>query len=52
MTKDTVKQRGSETSERRILEIIGDPSNELFGTDRMLDALNKDPDAMPEHEGK
>ena len=23
-------------------------SNELFGTDRMLDALNKDPDAMPE----
>ena len=22
-------------------------SNELFGTDRMLDALNKDPDAMP-----
>lgn len=25
-----------------------DSSNELFGTDRMLDALNKDPDAMPE----
>ena len=23
-------------------------SNELFGTDRMLDALNKDPDAVPE----
>ena len=23
-------------------------SNELFGTDRMLDALNRDPDAMPE----
>ena len=23
-------------------------SDELFGTDRMLDALNKDPDAMPE----
>ena len=25
-----------------------DSSNELFGTDRMLDALNKDPDAVPE----
>ena len=25
-----------------------DASNELFGTDRMLDALNRDPDAMPE----
>jgi len=25
-----------------------DSRNELFGTDRMLDALNKDPDAMPE----
>lgn len=23
-------------------------SDELFGTDRMLDALNRDPDAMPE----
>ena len=23
-------------------------ANELFGTDRMLDALNKDPDALPE----
>ena len=25
-----------------------DSNNELFGTDRMLEALNKDPDAMPE----
>lgn len=25
-----------------------DAANELFGTERMLDALNKDPEAMPE----